>query len=438
MNNQNLSISLLKSEPIIRLENINFYYNYGKTNQFQALKNINLEIKQGEQVGILGPSGCGKTTLLHLIAGIENPQEGKVIVLGKEISRYKLEDLAFYRQIGVGIVFQNFNLIPSITVMENITLPMAFLGISDSKRKERAIYLLKRLNIENLANRYPSELSGGQQQRVGIARALANDPPIILADEPVGNLDSENAKNVLSLLNEINKKDGKTIIMVTHQPWSLLYVDRIIYMRDGQIVREQRNVPYILETKVQKVGYGGQYFFRQIFRQLSPNEVYAKYLATMFLRGYPIEVVSRLEQIILQLIEKKIDYKTFVYKLDLPFKKGGVGLWRQKAVKIAKTIKELVQQRRKIREILRKLEDNPDDPLDVESEQIANWLTEGLILSLIRKEILKDAVASFLRGTITRDNFVKILDLPLEKGGVGLKITTALKIKEKLDEVWGI
>lgn len=152
-------------DSVIKLEDVSFFYDKGKYSEVQALKNVNMDIKQGEYVSFFGPSGCGKSTILYIISGVERPDEGKVFTNGQDIMGLSQKELAIYRQIGIGIVFQNFNLIPSISNIDNVSLPMAFLGISSEKRKKKAMEILERLGIAQLANRYPHELSGGQQQR---------------------------------------------------------------------------------------------------------------------------------------------------------------------------------------------------------------------------------------------------------------------------------
>lgn len=230
-------------EPIIKLENVDFFYDKGEKNELHALKNINIEIMPEEYAAFFGVSGSGKTTLLYIIAGIERVTEGKVFVAGKDIAQFNSQQLAIYRQMTVGIVFQQFNLIPSVSVLENITLPMAFLGMDMEERKEKAMVLLKRFGLGDFADRFPTELSGGQQQRVGIARALANDPPIVIADEPLGNLDSQNANLALDTLRELKEKDGRTIIMVTHEAWSLKDAEKVFHIKDGQVVKTEKRQP---------------------------------------------------------------------------------------------------------------------------------------------------------------------------------------------------
>lgn len=234
---------------LIELKDVNVYYDKGKPNEFWALRNVSLEIENGTYAAFFGASGSGKTTMLYTISGMEKPESGQVLVSGKDITKFTQKELAIYRQMTVGIVFQQFNLIPSITVLDNIALPMAFLGMPFDMRQAKALDLLKRFGIDNLAKRLPFELSGGQQQRVGIARSLANDPPIVIADEPLGNLDSENANKVLDFLYDLQTKDGRTIIMVTHESWSLKDAQLIFHIKDGALVkterREGRSQPFV-------------------------------------------------------------------------------------------------------------------------------------------------------------------------------------------------
>ena len=225
---------------IIKIEKVNLWYDKGKPTEVHALKDISIGIEKGDYVAFFGPSGCGKTTMLYAISGIDRFQEGKVLINNRDISGLSNQELAIFRQTGIGIVFQQFNLVPSLNVLKNVALPMLFVGITSEKAEIEARKLLERLDMLQYADRLPYELSGGQQQRIGIARALANNPPIIIADEPLGNLDSKNAKMVLEFLKELNEKDGRTVIMVTHESWSLRDVKTIFHMKDGVIIDTEK------------------------------------------------------------------------------------------------------------------------------------------------------------------------------------------------------
>ncbi len=219
----------------IKTENLSKIYNKGKKNEFLAIKGINLSIDEGEFVALMGPSGSGKSTLLNLISTIDSPTEGKIYIYDKEISNMSDDEKAILRRKIFGFVFQQFNLINSLTVLENITMPMRLEGLNSGKAKERAKFLIKQIGLEGKENNKISEISGGQMQRVAIARALANNPKIILADEPTGNLDSKSGMQIMEILKDLNKS-GITLIMVTHDLNIANTAERIIKIKDGEIV----------------------------------------------------------------------------------------------------------------------------------------------------------------------------------------------------------
>jgi putative ABC transport system ATP-binding protein len=218
----------------IHVENVHKEYVSGRRT-IHALRGIDLTIGRGEWVTLLGPSGCGKSTLLNILSGIDRPTRGRVLINGTEISSRTEEQLSNWRGRNVGIIFQFFQLMPTLTALENVVLPMDLAGLGRDRR--RAGELLDRVGLGKLGGNLPSELSGGEQQRVAIARALANDPPLILADEPTGNLDSETGSRVLALFHELWQQ-GKTIIMVTHDRANADRGSRIIELRDGNVLRD--------------------------------------------------------------------------------------------------------------------------------------------------------------------------------------------------------
>ena len=205
-----------------------------------ALDKVSFEIKDGEFVAIMGPSGCGKSTLLNIIGLLDNPTGGSYEFQGTEVSRLKERERTRSRKGNIGFVFQSFNLIDELNVYENVELPLRYLNISASERKRKVTAILKRMNISHRARHFPQQLSGGQQQRVAIARAVVADPKLILADEPTGNLDSRNGKEVMDLLTELNK-EGTTIVMVTHSHRDAASAQRTINLFDGRIVSDVTN-----------------------------------------------------------------------------------------------------------------------------------------------------------------------------------------------------
>ena len=205
-----------------------------------ALSGVSFEIKDGEFVAIMGPSGCGKSTLLNILGLLDNPSEGSYELLGQEVGKLREKDRTKFRKGNIGFVFQSFNLIDELNVYENIELPLRYLNISAAERKEKATEIMKRMNISPRAKHFPQQLSGGQQQRVAIARAVVAGPKLILADEPTGNLDSKNGKEVMDLLSELNA-EGTTIVMVTHSQRDAAIAQRTIDLFDGRIVSDVKN-----------------------------------------------------------------------------------------------------------------------------------------------------------------------------------------------------
>ena len=205
-----------------------------------ALNNVSFEIKEGEFVAIMGPSGCGKSTLLNILGLLDNPSEGSYQLLGQEVANLKERERTKFRKGNLGFVFQSFNLIDELNVFENVELPLKYLNISASERKQRVTAMLKRMHISHRAQHFPQQLSGGQQQRVAIARAVVSNPKLVLADEPTGNLDSKNGKEVMDLLTELNQ-EGTTIVMVTHSQKDASMAQRTINLFDGRIVGDVRN-----------------------------------------------------------------------------------------------------------------------------------------------------------------------------------------------------
>ncbi|ETK12495.1 phosphonate ABC transporter ATP-binding protein [Tannerella sp. oral taxon BU063 isolate Cell 8/11] len=223
---------------MIKVENLTKYF---ETEEIQtiALNKVSLEVADGEFVAIMGPSGCGKSTLLNILGLLDNPIEGNYYLDGREVGHLREKERTEVRKGQIGFVFQSFNLIDELNVFENVELPLTYLGIKASERKERVQNILKRMSISHRGRHFPQQLSGGQQQRVAIARAVVANPKLILADEPTGNLDSKNGLEVIRLLNDLHD-EGTTIVMVTHSQHDAGFANRIINLFDGQIVNTTR------------------------------------------------------------------------------------------------------------------------------------------------------------------------------------------------------
>jgi len=221
---------------IVRTRDVRKIYRMGNQ-EVHALRGVNIEIRAGEYISIMGPSGSGKSTFFNMVGALDKPTSGKVYIDEVDVAQLDAYELAWLRCRKIGYIFQQFNIIPVMTALENVTLPMVFAGVPSDEAREKGVMLLERVRLGDRVNHKPFELSGGQQQRVAIARAMANDPMIILADEPTGNLDLTTGREIIELLRELNKQSGVTIISATHDMQMLNVSDRVVWIRDGRIDR---------------------------------------------------------------------------------------------------------------------------------------------------------------------------------------------------------
>ncbi len=230
----------MNSDSFVKTEDLTRIYSSG-TIEVVALKDVSLSLDQGQFFGVTGASGSGKSTLMNLLAGLDRPSSGSIKVEGRLISELDKDELALYRRHQVGMIFQSFNLVSSYSALENVAFPLLFAGVAKKERNKRAEQMLEKVGLYPRKDHRPPELSGGEQQRVAIARALINQPKILLADEPTGNLDSKTSRQIVQTLSELNKKQGLTVIMISHEE-SLLdeFADDVIHLQDGKVVQEER------------------------------------------------------------------------------------------------------------------------------------------------------------------------------------------------------
>jgi putative ABC transport system ATP-binding protein len=426
------------SDPIIVVDKLRVIYNQGKSNEMRALEETSITIYPHEYVIIFGPSGCGKSTLLYSISGLQSPTYGDVLIQGTSIAKMTHREELELHQTKIGMVFQAFYLIPSINVLENICLPKIFRGVAPNERKQSGIQLMRRFGIVEQADKFPSQLSGGQKQRVAIARSLINNPEIILADEPVGNLDSESAENVLKILKELNEVDKKTIILVTHNPEHLIYADRIIHMKDGRVIQEdvitekrpiealknkgeEKESPESLELKMLMAS----------FKSLLPQQVNvllvpfkAKQLLSHLLSEMNDEQVSMSEAFLKELLFKNIDIPAFSSRLDMDLDSGGGGWNKLRAESFAKRVALILDQ-------VQGLKDNMGDG----ALSLATYLTEffHLKLSPDQEFRLQAMIKLRLENQIGQIELQKRLDNPLAAGGAGLHKATAEKVVREIE-----
>jgi putative ABC transport system ATP-binding protein len=242
---------------LIQTENLTKIYGSGETAVI-ALDHVGIQVKEGEFVAVMGPSGCGKSTLLHLLGGLDCSSEGKVVIDGTSLADMKDDDLTRLRRKRIGFVFQFYNLIPVLTAVENAALPITLDGVNPAEAKKRAAEWLTRFGLGDRLTNRPDQLSGGQQQRVAVARALLSEPALILADEPTGNLDTRSGDEIASLLRQVTKEYGRTVIMVTHDPRIAAYADRIIFLKDGKVVDEtqldRKSAAEVITNKMKEIG----------------------------------------------------------------------------------------------------------------------------------------------------------------------------------------
>ena len=239
----------MAAENVVMIRNLSKIYQQGEID-VTALNNISLDIRLGEFLALMGPSGSGKSTLLHIIAGIDRPTNGQCFVQGIDVTRLNESELADWRNQNVGFVFQTFNLIPVLTAFENVELPLLLTRLAGRERRKRVLTALELVGLADRARHLPKQLSGGQEQRAAIARALVTDPGLLVADEPTGNLDSQSAQEVLTILQALSRSAGKTVIMVTHDPKAAAFGSRSIHLEKGELVNGDTGLsnPHLQQT----------------------------------------------------------------------------------------------------------------------------------------------------------------------------------------------
>jgi putative ABC transport system ATP-binding protein len=433
--------------PIVKIQNVNLTYNAGKPTEFKALHDINLEIYPEEFVIFFGPSGSGKSTLLYLIAGLEMATEGTVSVASKpDITKLNAEEMIQYHRSSIGMIFQAFYLVPSLTAKDNVLLPMVFAGVLPEQREAMAQKLLGRFGITDFENRNPARLSGGQQQRVAIARSLVNDPAIVLADEPVGNLDSKNAEIVLDLIADLKNKDKKTVILVTHDPSHLHKADRVFYIKDGRIVKVVENTSAEInrhgyeafkEVPAEGKGAGDKEAVStetlleklvDLYPNVDRDKLMAKILVHSALMPYDIEMIENAEELVKKFIKKEITAEEMYKHLDNSEEKGGLGFYAQTAQKLVKSVVELNKEIKQVANV-------SVEKFKHESSNILEFLIEDhpVKLSVKQKEKIREIITMRLDNKIGEDQVQKLLDTPQREKGVGLNSRTAEHFAKRIE-----
>lgn len=339
------------AKPLIVCRDLSIIYNKGKSNEFRALQNVNTDIYEGEYIILFGASGSGKSTLMYSIQGSLPPGDGTLLIRGDDIYSYPPSERVYFQRYVMGIIFQSFNLIGSLSVLDNVALPMIFCNADKQTRNRRAQSLLDRFGVGHVSHKIPSMLSGGQQQRVSVARSMVNDPKILLADEPTGNLDSISTQQVMDKIDEINTFDRRTIIMVSHNAAHLSYAHRVYYLKDGFIVREVVN-PQRKQIKPVREGETIVTELEQLARLFpydSVETLRVKSLVNYLTQDYTFDQIQRLERAVAFFISGKVDRDAFINALVLPLERGGVEIPENVAKDMAKRSEKLIEQSDDIR-----------------------------------------------------------------------------------------
>jgi len=421
------------SEPIIKLNNLEITYNLGKENEFKATRGVSMEIYPEEYVAFFGPSGCGKSTLFYSILGVLCPSAGQLLVKGKNPYSFSPEEMVRFQTKVIGIIYQSFYLIPSLSIIDNVALPQIFHGVSPGKRKKWAKQLLKRFGIEGYGDKYPENLSGGQSQRVSVARALVNNPDILLADEPTGNLDSVATQQVLDALEEINSVDKKTVIIITHNAAQLIYAHRVFYMKDGKIARVVPNPEkkQIAKVDKQKILVTEMDRLSKIFPYSSPVELKVKSIVNYLTQDLNFDQLQRLESFTQLVVERKMSQDEFCKALNKKFTEGGVEISSSLAQVMSEKVGKILQQSEDARRFRRRFMSNT---FFAREKVLIRKLTKYIIgeyrgqVTLVQKKRLSDLVYKRIVGLIGKDEFKKNLHLSLKKGGVGFNFNVSKKI----------
>lgn len=430
-------------KPLIRTENISVTYNVGKPNEFQSLKEVNVGIYPEEFTIIYGPSGCGKSTLLYSISALQRPTTGEMYVGETALSTMSARDRAVLRQTAIGMIFQSFYLIPSLNVLDNVCLPRVFRNEKKQERMDAGIRLLRRFGIVEQADKYPSQLSGGQKQRVAIARSLINDPEIILADEPVGNLDSKSAENVLTILQELRDVDKKAVVLVTHDPSHLSLANRIFFMKDGAVVEERVQKSATLQKKEDGANGADMQKTDSVSKELEIllrsfvgmpreqsrillNPFKAEKLVDHVLLALSEEQVALAKKYAAELFFGEADFSEFEKSLDKELELGGAGWDKRRASATRKRIESIVN----VAETVRRGIDAPEAILrHIQETFFAQELSDEksvFLLNLLRKRTAFDIGFAEMRD---------VLDATPQKGGLGFHRALAGKVAREIEVI---
>ncbi len=438
------------TKPLISVRDLEVTYFPGKSNEVRALKHVNLDIYPGEFIIFFGPSGCGKSTLLYSIAGLERNATGKIVVADQDVVTLNDKGLEKFHQKTIGMIFQAFYLIPSLTVLKNVTVPQIAIGSNVKEREAKAQELLDHFGVGAQAQKLPTELSGGQQQRVAISRSLINDPDIIMADEPVGNLDSKSSHDVIDLIQTLSEKEKKTIILVTHDPSHIDIADKVFYMKDGEVIRTEVNAhprrhgEAVSTEDARGVSAGKSTPQLQILAETFPGitehrvgqllvEYAARQMVLETLTGFHAEHIERIEQFVMGYIRKGIkDKGAFLKYLDTDEFAGGLGMNKKAAESLVKKLRTLVKEVTFVSKSYKRRNDKKRRTV----VQLRQYLFDTFDVK-VKSTKAVDAADAIIRermeGNTDYRGVVSRLDLPVKEKGAGLDRRDAKRVAERLE-----
>jgi ABC-type lipoprotein export system ATPase subunit len=427
-------------EPIIKVHDVRVVYNIGKSNEYHALRGESLDIFPGEYIILFGPSGCGKSTLLYAILGVLQPTSGELLVKGDDVYKYTPAEMVKFQQNTIGIIYQAFNLIQSLTVIDNVALPMIFANILPAERERKAMALLKRFGVERQAHKRGTDLSGGQMQRIAVARSLINDPEIVLADEPVGNLDSVSADEVMGSLMRINKEDKKTIILVTHDAKFLPYAHRTYFLKEGGVEREVVNPERhqiksvkpgtTILTEIEKLA--------RVYPYVTVQDLKVKSILNYLTQDLTFEQLERLEKFVIMVLDGKIEEPEFMHALTAPFAQGGAEIPPPTALIMAKKIEKILENAREIRRYRKRLQDKFASTKQNERLiQLRQNVLDEYAGEVTEEQVrwLDDNIASRVGGLLTMEDFRDRLSITREHQGGGFSVKEARSISRYLEKL---
>ncbi|MCA9357676.1 ABC transporter ATP-binding protein [Candidatus Kaiserbacteria bacterium] len=413
------------AKPLIVARDLSIIYNQGKSNEFKALQGVNTDIYEGEYIILFGPSGCGKSTLMYSIQGSLPPGEGTLLIKGDDVYAYPPAERVYFQRHVMGIIFQQFNLIMSLSVLDNVALPMIFCDADKATRERRAQALLDRFGVGHVSHKLPMMLSGGQQQRVSVARSMVNDPKILLADEPTGNLDSVSTQQVMDKIDEINTFDRRTIIMVSHNAAHLSYAHRVYYLKDGWILREVVN-PQRKQIKPVNEGETIVTELEQLARLYPYDSVETwrvKSMVNFLTQQYTFDQLGKLERAINFFIQGKIDRDAFIKALMMPLERGGVEISEKEARHMAGVVAKMMDQAADVRRFRARKE---NDNVFFSQHKLAERLKEHLLhqyhIKLTKEQDtnMTELIADRVTGVIEEPAMNERMLQGIRAGGLGL------------------